>query len=214
MVVIPEYLPSFLQALLTTLELAAISGIIALLIGIAALLLLALESRPIRRILEVYTDFFRATPLLVQLYFTYYGLPVLGINISPFTSAVIAFSLNTGAYVTEIMRGGQESIDRGQFMAAYAMGMSTFECLSCIIIPQVIRRTLSPLITQFSYLIKDTSLAAVLVVMELTYAYRNAASITFRPFESLFVPMIFYLLLYALFKLASTLVERRRGEAR
>jgi ABC-type amino acid transport system permease subunit len=127
---------------------------------------------------------------------------------------VIAFSLNTGAYITEIIRGGQESIDEGQYFAAYAMGMTTPACMRFIILPQVFRRILSPLITQFSYLIKDTSLGAVLVITELTYAYRDAASVTFRPFESLAVPMVFYFALYLLFKLASSLVKERKGTAR
>ena len=213
MSVIWEYLPSFLAALLSTLEIALISGLIALAIGVLAALLSRLQSRAVHGIIEFYTSVFRATPLLVQLYFTYYGLPVLGLSISPFASALIAFSLNTGAYVTEIIRGGEKSIDPGQYMAAYAMGMSMPMCMRFIILPQVIRRVLSPLITQFSYLIKDTSLAAVLVIAELTYAYRNAASVTYRPFESLAVPMVFYFLLYLLFKLASNLV-RERGRAR
>ncbi|HEY9593585.1 MAG TPA: amino acid ABC transporter permease [Spirochaetia bacterium] len=212
--VIIEYLPSFLRALLATLEIALISGAIALALGVVAALLARVRSRIVRKIIEVYTGVFRATPLLVQLYFTYYGLPVLGISISPFASAVIAFSLNTGAYITEIIRGGQESIDEGQYHAAYAMGMTAPTCMRFIILPQVFRRILSPLITQFSYLIKDTSLGAVLVIAELTYAYRDAASVTFRPFESLVVPMIFYFALYLLFKLASNLVKERRGAAR
>ena len=209
--VILKYLPDFFAALLETVKIALISGIFAIAIGIVISIVLHLKNKVITIIFEIYTSIFRATPLLVQLYFIYYGLPMIGINIPPSTSAVLAFSLNTGAYVSEIMRGGLESIDRGQFMAATAMGMTFPQSMGSIIIPQVLNRILPSLITQISYLIKDTSLAAVLVVKELTYSYRNAASTTYRPFESLLVPMLFYFLLYLVFKIASNKAKSKGG---
>jgi len=108
------------------------------------------------------------------------------------------------------VRGGLESIDIGQFQASTAMGMTFWQTIRYIIIPQVLYVVLPSLITQFSYLIKDTSLATVLVIKELTYSYRSVASITYRPFESLIIPMIFYFILYIIFRSLNSMAVKRR----
>lgn len=208
--IVIRFLPNFLSALLITLRLALTSGLIALGIGIIVAILSRLKNNLVSIVLGFYINLMRSTPLLVQLYFIYFGLSVMNIQVSAFASATIALSLNSGAYMSEIIRGGLGSIDEGQYLAAYSMGMSKFTCMRIIILPQVFKRILSPLVTQISYLIKDTSLAAVLTITELTYEYRNAAAVTYRPVESLIIPMIFYFLLYFLFKGLSNLLGRNR----
>ncbi|ADK80480.1 amino acid ABC transporter permease [Sediminispirochaeta smaragdinae] len=209
--IIIQYLPDFLKAALETLKIAFFSACIALFLGLVLATVNQAKIRLLSMIIDAYTIIMRSTPLLVQLYFIYYGLPLLGIQVNPYVSSVIAFSLNTGAYVVEIFRGGLEGIDKGQFYAAYSLGMGWFACLRYIIFPQVLQRVIAPLLSQFSYLIKDTSLAAVLVVQELTYTYRNVSSSTYRPMEALVIPMIIYFLLYIVFRLASMSFETKKA---
>jgi polar amino acid transport system permease protein len=114
--------------------------------------------------------------------------------------------------MAEIFRGGLEGIDKGQFNAAYSLGMSWSSCLINIIFPQVLQRVIAPLLTQFAYLIKDTSLAATLVIHELTYTYRHLASNTYRSFEALIPPMIIYFALYVIFRLMSAAVNIKKAK--
>jgi ABC-type amino acid transport system permease subunit len=162
----------------------------------------------------IYTGFIRSTPLLVQLYFVHYGLPITGIMLTSFQSAIIAFSLNSGAYISEIVRGGLTSMDKGQSEASRALGLSWFQTMRLIILPQVFKKILPPLISQFSYLIKDTSLAAVLVIPELTYTARKIAARTYMPFESFGIPMLMYFGIYLILALLSHLIGGKKEPAR
>ncbi len=204
-----QYLPDFMEALLETLKIAGISCLLALLIGIVAGFLSNMRNKFFRILLAFYTGFIRSTPLLVQLYFVHYGLPVFNIMPTRFQSAVITFSLNTGAYISEIIRGGIQSINIGQFEAAYSLGFSQLQTIRLVIFPQLFKVVLPPLISQFSYLIKDTSLAAVLTIPELTYMARKAAATTYRPFESFIPPMLMYFVIYIVLSSLSNLLRYR-----
>ncbi|MDR1506170.1 MAG: amino acid ABC transporter permease [Treponema sp.] len=204
-------MPDFLKATVETLKIAILSGFFALILGILLASVYQLKTKPLNFLINLYTSIVRGTPLLVQLYFVYYGLSNIGIMVDSYTGAIAAFTFNTGAYMAEIFRGGLEGIDKGQFNAAYSLGMSWTACLRNIIFPQVLQRIISPLLTQLAYLIKDTSLAAVLVIRELTYTYRHLASNTYRSFEALVPPMIIYFGLYVIFRLASICFAAKKG---
>ncbi|ABV32595.1 amino acid ABC transporter permease [Pseudothermotoga lettingae] len=203
-----QYLPDFMEALLETLKIAIISCFFAISIGTIVGFLSNTRSRLLRTLIEFYTGFIRSTPLLVQLYFVHYGLPILNIMPTRFQSATITFSLNTGAYISEIIRGGLQSINIGQFEAAYSLGLSRFQTIRLIIFPQLFRIVLPPLVSQFSYLIKDTSLAAVLTIPELTYMARRAAATTYRPLESFIPPMLMYFAIYFILSFLSNTLEK------
>lgn len=204
-----QYLPDFAHALVETLQIAIISCFFAISIGTVAGFLSNTKNKFLRLIIGFYTGIIRSTPLLVQLYFVHYGLPILNIMPTRFQSAIITFSLNTGAYVSEIIRGGLQSINAGQFEAAYSLGLSQFQTIKFIVFPQLFRIVLPPLISQFSYLIKDTSLAAVLTIPELTYMARRAAATTYRPFESFVPPMLMYFGIYLALNLLSNILRDR-----
>jgi cystine transport system permease protein len=125
-------------------------------------------------------SFIRGTPLLVQLFMIYYGLPQLGIQLDPIPSALIGFSLNMAAYLSEILRGAIAAIDRGQWEAAASIGMTGSQTLRRVILPQAARTALPPMGNSFISLVKDTSLAATIQVPEL---FRQAQLITARTFE-------------------------------
>ncbi|MBU6955680.1 MULTISPECIES: cystine ABC transporter permease [unclassified Hahella] len=129
---------------------------------------------------RVYISFFRGTPLLVQLFMIYYGLPQLGVRLEPLTAALIGFSLNMAAYAAEILRAAIASIDRGQWEAAASIGMTRTQTLYRTILPQAARTALPPLGNSFISLVKDTALAATIQVPEL---FRQAQLITARTFE-------------------------------
>jgi cystine transport system permease protein len=164
---------------------------------------------PLRWIARLYVSFFRGTPLLVQLFLIYYGLPQLGIQLDPLPAALIGFSLNMAAYTSEILRAAIASIDRGQWEAAASIGMGKAQTLYRAILPQAARTALPPLGNSFISLVKDTALAATIQVPEL---FRQAQLITARTFE-IFTMYLAAALIY--WALASVLAHfQARLEAR
>lgn len=163
----------------------------------------------LRGIARIYVSFFRGTPLLVQLFMIYYGLPELGIELEPLTAALIGFSLNMGAYACEILRAAIASVDRGQWEAGASIGMTRAQIMRRAILPQAARTALPPLGNSFISLVKDTALAATIQVPEL---FRQAQLITARTFEIftmyLAAALIYWILATALSYLQNRLEER------
>ncbi|MEG1930072.1 MAG: amino acid ABC transporter permease [Anaerovorax sp.] len=149
--------------------------------------------RPLAAVLEVYTWIFRGTPLLLQLFFAYFGLQALGIELQREVAAYVTFVINYAAYFTEIFRGGIQSIDRGQYEAAKALGMTSGQTMKKIIIPQGLKVVLPPTGNEAINLIKDTALCSVLGIAEIT---RNAKAVSARDFsiEGYFVAAAIYLI--------------------
>lgn len=147
-------------------------------------------------LLTVYIEVFRGTPMIVQAMVIYYGSALaLGIDINALTAAYIVVSINTGAYMAEIVRGGILSIDKGQFEAAQAIGMNHRQMMINIILPQVIRNILPATGNQFVINIKDTSVLNVIAVSELFFLTKSVAGNNFRYFESFFVACALYLVM-------------------
>ena len=194
--VIGETLPQYWTGFLSTLSisLAAFAG--ALAIGIIACAMSIQPSRFIRAPAVAYIDLVRATPLLAQLYFLYFGLPSLGILMPELVVGVIALSLNSGAYVSEIIRSGIISIPVGQTEASASSGMSYWQQMRLIILPQALRPMISPLIGQAIVLVKDSSLLSLISVLELTRVGQTLASERFMPIEGLATTAVCYLILY------------------
>ena len=157
----------------------------------------------------IYVEVIRGTPLLAQLFLVYFGLPSLGINLPPFTAAVIAMGINSGAYVTEIFRGGIQSIERGQMEAARSLGLSYLQAMRYIILPQAFKRILPPLGNEFIAMLKDSSLASTIAIAELMRVGREITSKTFRSFEVLAVVALLYLAITLPLSLLVRYTERR-----
>ncbi len=130
----------------------------------------------------LYVSAMRGTPLLVQIFIIYYGLPAIGIQFEPITAGILALSLNTGAYVSETMRGAINGVDRGQWEAAFSQGMGRWQTLHYIVWPQALRLAVPSLSNSLISLIKDTSLVSVIAVTELMLATKEVISTTFQPF--------------------------------
>jgi len=198
--VILEYLPELWQGFLNTLMLSTAGFTGALVIGIVACALSIQPVRWLRRIGIAYIDLIRATPLLAQLYFLYFGLPRLGILLPEMVIGIIALSLNSGAYVAEIIRSGILSIPRGQFEAALSSGFTYLQRMRLVVLPQAVRPTISPMIGQAIVLVKDSSLLSLISVVELTRVGQQIALDRFMPVEGFAATAAGFLLIYYLLK--------------
>lgn len=217
--VILNALPSLLKGAVVTLQLTILSGILGLiggsLLGIARLS----STKPLRWAARAYIDFFRGTPLLVQIFMVYFGIPALvqtlGIEFSfdRFIAAVVALTLNCAAYVAEIVRGGIQSIELGQTEAAQSMGMSGAQTMRFVIFPQAFRRMLPPLGNQFISLLKDTSLVAIIGFEELFREGQLIVAESYRPFELYAIVALIYLVLTLLSSQAFGYLEKRLNPA-
>lgn len=219
---VPRYLVTFeggryaagplLKGLLVTFHITAVSFFGAYTIGLVTALFRVSGSIAARTLSRGYLEFFRNTPLLTQLFFIYFVVsPILGL--SPFTSAVMGLSLFEGAYISEIIRAGIVSIHKGQWEAAYSVGLTTTQTFVHIILPQAFRRVLPPLTSQAISLVKDSSLVSVIAIYDLTMQGETIVSETFLTFEIWFTIAAIYLLISAMLSfLAHTLEARMRGK--
>jgi len=198
-------LPFLLKGAIWTVVLSLGGMFFGLLLGFGLALMRRSQNLPLRGIARLYISFFRGTPLLVQLFVIYYGLPELGLQLDPLPAALIGFSLNMAAYTAEIIRSAIGAIDRGQWEAAASIGMTPLQTLRRAILPQALRIALPPLGNSFISLVKDTSLAATIQVPEL---FRQAQLITARTFEIFSMYLAAALLYWVLASLLSTLQNR------
>nr|WP_129728716.1 amino acid ABC transporter permease [Ectobacillus funiculus] len=160
-------------------------------------------------IAKFYVWIFRGTPLLVQIFILFYGLPSIGITLDPFSAAVIGFTLNKGAYSSEIIRAAILSIPKGQWEAAYSIGMTKRQAMRRIILPQAIRVSIPPLGNSFISLVKDTSLAATITVTELFQKGQQIAAATYEPLWLYIEVAFIYLLFSTVLSYLQTLLENR-----
>lgn len=200
-----DSLPFLLKGAIWTIVLSLGGMFFGMLMGFGLALVRLYAIAPLGWLARVYISFFRGTPLLVQLFVIYFGLPELGLQLEPLTAALIGFSLNMAAYVAEIMRAAIASIDRGQWEAAASIGMSKSQTMLRTILPQAMRTALPPLGNSFISLVKDTALAATIQVPEL---FRQAQLITARTFEIFSLYLAAALLYWVLASLLSTLQNR------
>ena len=195
-----ESMPLLLQGLGLTLELAVVSLCIAMVLGIIAALM-GLSGNPVLQAINAaFVAIIRCSPLLVQAFFIYFGVTgALGIRMSAFVAGVIALSLNAGGYLSEIFRGGIQSVDPGQVEAARSLGLSSRQTTWRIVLPQAIRICLPSVVNQWCITIKDTSIICVIGLAELTRMGQQIIARTYRSFEVwLMVFVLYFVVIYAL----------------
>ena len=205
------WMPTLLEAAWITLSLSIICVSCGLVIGIPLALGKISKRKIINMPCKAYIFFFRGTPLLMQLYFLYYTLPMifpsLTINDS-FIAASIAFTLNVAAYLAEIIRAAIQSIDKGQLEAAKSLGMSYGQAMRLIIIPQAYRRMIPPIGNEFIMVLKDTSLVSTIALTDLTYKTKQIASSSASAL--VYIPaMIIYLVITAVFTFIFSKIEKK-----
>ncbi|MDX1805783.1 MAG: amino acid ABC transporter permease [Paenisporosarcina sp.] len=203
--IIIDSLPSLLKATLMTIFLAGISIVIALVIGFFTAIIRIVKVRILNGIANVYVSIIRGTPLLVQIFVIYYGLPQIGIALDPISSGIMALSLNAGAYLSESFRSSILAVDNGQMEASMAMGMTYSQALRRIILPQSLRIAIPTLSNSFIVLIKDTSLVSVITVTELLQMSSLIIAKTFEPLTIYLVAAAIYWVLISFF---TTLLDK------
>lgn len=203
---ISKYWPMFLRGTGVTLFISTIGTIVGFIIGlvIGIIRTVPVPERGIKKqilkvvnaILSVYVEVFRGTPMIVQAMVIYYGSKqAFDIDMSPLFAGIFIVSINTGAYMAEIVRGGIVSIDKGQFEAAYAIGMSHYQTMINVVLPQVIRNILPATGNEFVINIKDTSVLNVISVTELYFQTNSVAGNNYRFFETFFIASVIYFIL-------------------
>lgn len=205
-----ESLPSLLSGLVVTLKVAFISLCIAMIIGLVFGLLAISTSKILKAIATIYVDIIRGTPLIVQAFFIYFGVPsALDIKMQAITAGIVTISVNAGAYLVEIFRAGIMSIDKGQMEAARSLGLSYRQAMQKVILPQAVRRMIPAFINQFIISLKDTSLLSVIGIRELTQSGEIIIASTYKAFETWTMIGLFYFVLITLFSYLSRYLERR-----
>jgi His/Glu/Gln/Arg/opine family amino acid ABC transporter permease subunit len=207
--VILEYMPLYGKCFLATLWMSGLALLGAVLVGILACSMKLGQSRSLSVLAGIFIESIRSTPLLVQLYFFYFGLPTLGIMLPEWVTGVFALTLNSGAYYAEIIRSGIQSIDSGQTEAGIASGMNYFQRMRYIILPQALGMTIRPMLGQAIVLVKDSSLLSLISILELTRAGQLLTSDRFMPAEGFLTTAVFYLILYYMLKAFSSWSEKR-----
>ncbi|MBU3100210.1 MULTISPECIES: amino acid ABC transporter permease [Clostridium] len=193
---------------LLTIEVYVATIIFSIPLGILGALIKVSSLKLLNKAVDIYTWLFRGTPLLLQLFFTYFGLPIIGIKLSPFVAAALTFSLNYGAYFTEIFRSGIQSIDKGQYEAAKVLGMSYRQTMTKIILPQAFKRIIPPMCNEGITLIKDTALLAAIGLQDILRAAREIVTrdFTITPF---IIAAIIYLIFTSVVVMAFKKLEKK-----
>ncbi len=205
----------FVEGARTTLYLTVVSGVIGLAIGMAAGLMRTSVSGWVRAPASIFIWLVRGTPLLVQILFVYNAVPPIlqsiGINVqlNEFWSAVVALSLNVGAYNAEVIRAGIQAIPRGQSEASRSLGLSGAQTMGSVVLPQAMRVVVPPLVNNLVALLKDSSLASAIALVELTLAGQRVSSETFQPIPVLTAVAAVYLSLTTVMTLFTDQLEKR-----
>ena len=220
---ITNYNSFFLEGVRNTLIISALAVLIGTMLG--ALMALARMSniKPLRWLATAYIEFFRGTPLMVQLMFIFYGLPMIGVtfpdiafipDFSRFMAGIVAMSLNSCAYVAEVIRSGIQAVDAGQMEAARCLGLSKKQGMTMVVLPQAIRNILPALGNEFVTVIKESSVVSVIGIADLMYRTNGVKAKTYNVLECLAVAAIIYFIMTFFFSKVIAWTERRMAHGR
>ncbi|CAG9174176.1 amino acid ABC transporter permease [Cupriavidus respiraculi] len=204
-----DSLPVLLQGMLLTIKFAVWSMAFGLVIGLVVALMGIGGNRLLKAIARVYVSIMRGTPLLVQIFVVYYGLPGVGIALDPTPAGVLTLSLNVGAYLSESMRGAILGIARGQWLAAYSLGLTPAQTLRYVVGPQALRIAVPSLSNSLISLIKDTSLVSVITVTELLRTAQEVIAATYQPLPLYLAAAAIYWVLSTVLSMGQRVLERR-----
>jgi polar amino acid transport system permease protein len=204
-----DAMPQLLSACLGTLGLALGGMMLALVIGIGGVILRDSRFAPLRWLVIAFVELIRNTPFLVQIFFIFFALPLTGIKIAPTPTAIIALGINGGAYAIEIIRGGVQSIHKGQVEAGLALGLGKADVFRLIVLKPALRAIYPSLTSQFILLLLTTSIASAISAYELTSVAQRVESDSFRSFEVYGIVTLFYLVMSLVMMQLFGLISRR-----
>lgn len=207
--IVVDSLPMYGRAALLTLRIAVFGIIVALIIGIICAVISQLRVPVLRQIVRGYVEVSRNTPLLVQLFFLYFGLPKLGLMLEAETCAIVGLAFLGGSYFAEALRSGFDAIDPIQRTSALALGLTPFQTLRTVLLPQSVAYALPALSANIIFLFKETSVVSVIALADLVYTAKEQIGNTYNTNEALFLLVVFYLIILVPVAVALRFAERR-----
>lgn len=210
---IAEYLPMYERAAILTVKLGVIGIVFAILVGLICAMIQYHKIPVARQIVAVYIELSRNTPLLVQLFFIYYGLPKLGANLSPEVCGIIGLAFLGGSYMAESFRSGLETIAPIQRESALSLGMTNRQAMQYIILPQAVSTSVPAFVANVIFLLKETSVFSAISLMDLMFTAKDLIGLYYKTIESLFLLVVFYLIILLPVSILGSLLERRMRHA-
>lgn len=204
-----EYLPLFTKAMWLTLRIGWMGILLSIVIGLVTALIRHFNVPVLKQITGIYIELFRNTPLLVQLFFMYYGLPRLGVPISAEACGVLGLALLGGAYMAEVFRSGLESIEPIQSESALSLGMNHAQVMRHIILSQAVSTSVPAFVANIIFLLKETSVFSAISLMDLMFTAKDLIGLYYKTIESLTLLVIFYLIILLPVSIIGSIIERR-----
>ncbi len=204
-----EYLPLYKEAALLTLGIGWAGIIGAVAIGLVVAVLVHLRVPVVRQICQVYVEVFRNTPLLIQLFFFYFGLPRFGLSVTPTVCGALGLALHGGAYMAESFRAGFESVDVIQRESSLALGLTRMQAIRYVILPQAVTLSFPSFVANVIFLLKETSVFSAISLMDLMFVTKDLMGLYYRTTECLFMLVAFYLVILIPVSVAGSIIERR-----
>ncbi len=204
-----RYLPVFGNAAHLTVKIGTAGIVLAILVGLTCAVIRHLKIPVLKEIAIIYIELSRNTPLLVQLFFLYYGLPKIGVPTNAEICGIVGIAFLGGSYMSESFRSGLESIDPVQTESALSLGMTRFEAMRYVILPQAVSVSIPAFIANIIFLLKETSVFSAISLMDLMFTAKDLIGLYYKTTESLFLLVVFYLLILLPVSLLGNLIERR-----
>ncbi|MBP4132572.1 amino acid ABC transporter permease [Gallibacterium anatis] len=206
-------IPKFIDATLLTLYLAGAGIIFSLIIGIICAVLLVYPVRVLSRITKTYIEISRNTPLLIQIFFLYFGVAKLGIKLDSITCAIISLAFLGGSYMAEAFRGGLLAVSKGQIESALSIGLTPFQVFRYVIFPQAFAVAIPAIGANCLFLIKETSIVSAIAITELMFLAKEIIGMDYKTNEALFLLMLFYLIVLLPLSIFVRYLEKRQRRA-
>lgn len=206
---IVTYLPLYQTAAVLTVKIGIIGILFSIILGLLCAAVQYYKVPIARQIVAVYVEISRNTPLLVQLFFIYYGLPKVGLSLTAKTCGVIGLAFLGGSYMAETFRSGLESVEAVQRESALSLGMSGAQVLGYVVLPQAISTSVPAFVANIIFLLKETSVFSAISLMDLMFTAKDLIGLYYKTTESLFLLVVFYLLILLPVSIVGSLVERR-----
>ena len=206
---ISKYLPLYQDAAILTLKIGIIGIILSIIIGFIIAMIIYYKIPILKQISKIYIELSRNTPLLIQLFFIYYGLPKIGITMKPETCGVVGLAFLGGSYMAETFRSGIEAINVIQSESAFSLGFNKFQTIIYIIMPQAIRISLHGIIANIIFLLKETSVFSAVSIMDLMFTAKDLIGIYYNTIEALLLLVFFYLIILLPVSILGLLLERK-----
>ena len=206
---IVQYLPLYEEAAWLTLQLGVAGILLSILIGVVCAMVQYYKVPVLRQLCSVYIELSRNTPLLIQLFFIYYGLPKLGIKTNAVVCGIAGLAFLGGSYMAETFRSGIEAVENIQSESAYSLGMSPLQVMRYVILPQALSVSVPAFVANIIFLLKETSVFSAISLMDLMFTAKDLIGLYYKTTESLFMLVFFYLLILLPVSILGSLLERR-----